>query len=342
MDDPNMPPRTPSFLDQFILHLAAHLLGVDTVLEKLQPPNLSNKKNDGTTVSLFYWRTKLLLGDDPSCLLNGTYTEEASTLFLDLKISWNTKQPGMELQFGAMILQQPQCTYIQSIPLTIQQLESHAQSVGLDMYSAPDASAMAQAVGRALLDANAPKVNGMEESASSPQTTFQIQLYYPDVQETGTLNLNVLHQTSQFDSVGMSLFFWDLTNRVPPPPPPRKLQQVLSLSSNNNSEQQDQQKKNHPLLEQALNKWFLAADLELAKQQSDARTLSSSATTDDNDNDNKPLTTVSSSSSNQKNDDTTTANKPSRVLRPVPGYAQLSGTKRRKKGKLSYAKPAAV
>jgi hypothetical protein len=306
MDGPNMPPRTPSFLDHFTLHLAAHLLGVDTVLEKLQQTNPSNTKTEEATISLFYWRTKLLL-DDPSCLLHGTYAAETSTLFLDLKISWNTKQPGLVLQWGAMVLQQPCCTYVQSVPLTIQKLESHAQSVGLDLYSAP-ASAMAQAVGRALLvqhTNNAPKVN-MES-----QQKFQIQLYYPDVQETGTLNLDVLHQTSQFDSVGMSLLYWDLTSRVPRP--------------SSNSEQD--QTKPHPL-EEALNKWFLAASLEMAKP-SDAP-LSTTA---------KPLlATVSSSSPKQNNEDTVTANKPSRV-RPVPGYAQLSGVKRRKKGKLSYAKP---
>jgi hypothetical protein len=301
-----MPPRTPSFLDQFILHLAAHLLGVDTVLENLQQTNPSNKKNKDTTVTLFYWRTKLLL-DDPSCLLNGTYADadEASTLFSDLKISWNTKQPGLVLQWGAMILRQPCCTYIQSVPLTIEQLESHAQSVGLDLYSAP-ASAMAQAMGRALLvpHTNAPKV-----TMESPQK-FQIQLYYPDVQETGTLNLDVLHQTSQFDGVGMSLLYWDLTSRVPPP-----RSQVVPSSSNSEQDQTTNR------LQESLNKWCLAADLEMAKP-SDA---SLSALLDNK----------SSSSSDQKNEDAATANKP----RPVPGYAQLSRAKRRKKGKLSYAKP---
>lgn len=306
-----MPPRTPSFLDHFILHLAAHLLGVDTVLEKLQQTIPSNKKNEDATVSLFYWRTKLLL-DDPSCLLNRTYADEASTLFLDLKISWSTKRPGLVLQWGVMILQQPCCSYVQSVPLTIQQLECHAKSVGLDLYSAP-ASAMAQAMGRALLvqRTDTPKLN-ME----SPEK-IQIQLYYPDVQETGTLNLDALHQTSQFDSVGMSLLFWDFTSLVPPP-----RNQKLPLSSNS-----EQDQTNNPL-QQALNEWFLAAGLEMAKQ-SDAPVSAA---------DNKPLATVPSSSPNQKNEDTATANKPTRV-RPVPGYAQLSGSKRRKKGKLSYAKP---
>ena len=329
MDGPNMPPPTPSFLDHFILHLAAHLLGVDTVLQKLQqtyPSNNNNNNNNKTedaTVPLFYWRTKLLL-DDSSCLLDGTYADDdASTklLFLDLKISWNTQQPGLVLQWGAMISQQPSCEYIQSKPLTIQQLESHAKSVGLDLYSAP-ASAMASAVGRALLGQhpNAPKA-----LTRSPHDKLQIELYYPDVEETGTLHLDVRHQTNQFDSVGMSLLYWDLTSQVSP-----TTTQQLPLSSNS------EQHQTNPL-EDAMNKWCVAAGLEMVKLQSADAPLNLSTTDDDN----KPLATSVPSSSvpHQTIENTTaTANNPSRV-RPVPGYAQLSGTKRRKKGKLSYAKP---
>jgi ABC-type transporter Mla MlaB component len=222
-----MPP-TPSFLDRFILHLAANLLGSQKVLLRLD--------NHEKCSAPLYWRSKLSV-DDPSGLLRGQCID-AQLLFVDITFDFvvhgdDDKAPQLLVQLGFFRLNQPTCTYLQTSPLTMAQLEQHAQAVGIDLHSAPP-KAMASMMAQELQTPQKPQTLHVEGDEA------RLSLYYRDVHESGNLLLKISQTTSQFDSLGMSLLFhWnrDLNNNAISDPASTvdkdaaKLQDILELDS---------------------------------------------------------------------------------------------------------------
>jgi hypothetical protein len=302
---------SPSFLDRFTLHLAANLLGTRAVLDRLkQDKNNINKKS-------LYWRSKLF-DDDP--LGQGCWPDSTSSttdndhkiLFLDLTFDFDVddndnKNPKLSLRFGCFLLQQPSCRYVQGSPLTMTQLEQHAQSVGIDLHSAPP-KAMAGIMAKELLAAAAANTNTkiqlLLNKDDKNRNQFQLSLYYRDVEESGILALDVAHSTSQWDRVGMNLFYRDLTwrDRTTEPPFMEDSKDLLDLT--NQFEEWFQQRQ--------VNKSYVSASQEAHIDES------------------------SSSKKEEEEDRPTT-----KLRQPAPArvnsYVQVPN-KRRKKGKITYAK----
>jgi hypothetical protein len=271
---------SPSFLDDFTLHLASHLLGHERLMFEFDQAMKKNKQKTKTrnstsattgihsdnedsmpsslTISL-YWRSNMLLKDTASVLQSLSLTEKKDAedrivqpplLFVDITFSFDgatdasnqqqlqeemkppTPRPSMSMVVGVFFLTHHKGTYIQGSPLTIFQLEQHAKSVGLDLHSAPP-TAMAGMMAEALMQqtTNPPQVllsslqpesnrnNKDPERHDEPmpesptlqhQQSAQLELYYKDVEGTGTLQLSDSKRSSGFDSIGLSLFCRDL------------------------------------------------------------------------------------------------------------------------------------
>ncbi len=167
--------QEPTFLDRFLVHLALHLLADVPAIEELLT---------GTKRNQLYWRSPLAQAT------NGLG-------FIDWTLELSTT---LSLRFG-FFFRSTHSQYLQCHPLTQDQLEQHAQTVGLDMDSGPP-EAMAKMMAHALIsDTVQAQVDG---------TTVSFSWWYPDIQERGEfIHCPVQHQ-SEFDAVGTTLLYSNL------------------------------------------------------------------------------------------------------------------------------------
>ena len=229
-----MPPtddeKKHTFLEDFIVCLASRLIGSEQLISKL---------GHCSPFSL-YWRSRSSMKDPPAALQSmkkvgdnpsrqNDPLERHPLLFLDITFCFDVKsrsmdigenknssnkkkgcRPSVSIVFGAFLLSRPKCTYIQSAPMTIQQLESH---VSIDLYSAP-ADEMASLMTKALDLGAPPESIAMLPSSSDNRIvsdgilskTVQLDLDYTDIHETGKLKLDISKSTSEFDELGMDLY----------------------------------------------------------------------------------------------------------------------------------------
>lgn len=292
---------SPSFLDRFTLHLAANLLGSQTVFDRLS-------NDDAPKPPPLYWRSSFL--DDPlASLMEGASTEadnKQQLFFVDLTFDFvvQEKVPMLTVCFGCFLKQrQPTCLYVRGSPLTIMQLERHAQSVGIDLHSAPP-KAMAGMMAKELIDILKSKQQYVPIKMEEAQ--FHLPLYYRDVEESGTISMDIEQTTSQFDRLGMSLLFFS-----------------GSFNSQNSPENNDEVPEQELITK--LEEWFQQQKQKTLEQDEQSLFKSTKNTVTTTKETVKPASSVSSV-------------KNPRPTSQVHHYAQLP-SKRRKKGKISYAKP---
>lgn len=134
--------------------------------------------------------------------------------------------------------------YVQTQPLTQEHLEAHAQSIGIDLFSGPPqamAAMMAQALQslgsgatEATTTTSPPPTTGacrmQHQGTERTQVVEDSMLYYADVQERGTWKLSV-ESISPFDAVGTNLLYFNLLLAQQSP---RAEQNTKSVSNNNN------------------------------------------------------------------------------------------------------------
>jgi hypothetical protein len=289
---------SPSFLDRFALHLVANLLGSQTVLDRLG-------NDDAPKHPPLYWRSSLL--DDPrASLMEGASTEadnQQHLLFVDLTFDFVVKEkvPMLTVRFGCFLKRQSlTCLYVRGSPLTIMQLERHAQSVGIDLHSAPP-KAMAGMMATELKNLVKSK-QVVNTVVMEKEQQFHLPLYYGDVEESGTLSMDIDETTSQFDRLGMSLLFYS-----------------DSCNSKDNSKDEVPEQE----LITKLEEWFHQQKQTTSEQEDDLLESSTKTTVTTT---KKEIVKPASSVKNP------------RPTSQVHHYAQLP-SKRRKKGKISYAKP---
>jgi hypothetical protein len=295
---------SPSFLDRFIVHLAANLLSSQTVFDQLS-------NDDAPKPPPLYWRSSLL--DDPrASLMEGASTEadnQQQLLFVDLTFEFLVKHsvPMLTVCFGCFLKrQQPTCLYVQGFPLTIMQLERHAQSVGIDLHSAPP-KAMAGMMAIELKDILKSKQQTLPIKMEEAQ--LHLPLYYRDVEESGTLSMDIDQTTSQFDRLGMSLLFFS-----------GSFNSQNSPENNNDDDEVPEQQ-----LITKLEEWFQQQKQKTLEQDEQSLLKSTKTTVTTTKETVEPASNVSYV-------------KNPRPTSQVHRYAQLP-SKRRKKGKISYVKP---
>ena len=210
------------------MHLAAHLLGTEMVRNRLLQGN-HNSSSSSSSSKLLYWRSKLF--HDPLDQASSSSSSSNKILFLDLTFGLNHKGDDddaddadddktlevpsnlFSVRFGCFLLSQ-QPKYIQGAPMTLEVLEQHAQSLGIDLHSAPP-KAMAGMMAQELLASGNNKIPNLVVVVPNAQDNknndcnYQLSLYYRDVQESGILSLPKAQSTTQWDRLGMRLLSWD-------------------------------------------------------------------------------------------------------------------------------------
>lgn len=122
--------------------------------------------------------------------------------FVDCTFDIATTKPSLRLGFF-FFSSYPSTTsqYVQCHRLTPTQLEQHAQSVGLDIYSGPP-EAMAKMMAQALLsDTIQAQLDG---------STLSCSWEYSDLQDRGTFTNWTVEHISQFDTVATNLLYQNL------------------------------------------------------------------------------------------------------------------------------------
>jgi hypothetical protein len=236
---------TPTFLDRFVTHLATKLLleaqQVESWLqEHIAAAAAAAAAADGSGPPRpLYWRSELLHEPSTSSCDTTNNNDEALLSFVDLTFDISTEEknaddnsvahisaPQLQVRFGYCWLsrlqrqQKPKKTqytarYIQCKPLTQAHLESHAKSLGIDVFSGPP-QAMATMMAQALhsLGAATATTSRLQSCVVRPgaNTVEDALLYYSDVIERGQWTLPIESKT-KFDAVGTNLFYCNLRTK---------------------------------------------------------------------------------------------------------------------------------
>lgn len=346
----------PTFLDRFIIHLVTKLLlDVNQVEEWLRDAvatAATNTTNASRPSRRLYWRSQLV-NDKPtiSSSQDGDLSEALSFVDLTFDVvtmatttndeagSSTTSTPEnhataalaqLQIRIGYFLQSTPsplKARYVQSKPLTQVQLEAHAQSIGIDVFSGPPqamATMMAQAL-HSLGSSSGPSTTTLDGTCvvrATEKTLVDKTLYYSDVQERGTFGLPI-GSISEFDTVGMNLLYFNILRaqespqgRTNPSSTPKDATPTLDTSD-------------EVLIERRLQECWDQLSSITATSASNLESSSSLTAYP------LPLSTASNSSA------ATGIKRTASIGDSISkGKAYVAVNKRKKKGKLMYAKPS--
>eukprot|EP00980_Cylindrotheca_fusiformis_P014091 scaffold3702_cov126-Cylindrotheca_fusiformis.AAC.3 len=259
------------------LSSAVELLGCKKVLNYLSTKNQqrpdSSSSSSPPPPSPLYWRSQLLVAASP---LEQWPTNTHTLWFVDITFEFQ-KNVSIQATMGFYLLRRPPppsrpsskaAVYVQSKPFTQQTLEDHAENIHIDLTSAP-AKAMAGMMANALMklgpnnnsnDTVKDPVQLVGESKDDTSTKIQLDLFYQDLQETGTLSLDVHEQTSALDGLGILPLYQAICNPPAQPPAAGAAAVAKKEPSSLTTEDSDTQERNELL--QEYKKWLHRKDGE--------------------------------------------------------------------------------
>ena len=327
----------PQYLDRFNLHLAVKLLGFQPVIDRLDAENKCD-----TETNTLYWRSKLLL-DNPSCLLPGhdnhvknewptgdsnNQNQNHKLLFVDLTFDFSNKDRKNSsnkpsVRFGCFLLQKPTCLYLQGGPLTMRQLEQHAESICIQLNSAPP-EAMAGMMANELVAMTATKIVRLDRSQ------LHLSIFYNEVQDSGKLAMDIAQSTSQLDQVCMQLLSWDLLARD------RRQVESLTLSTASKMNHGKSSPEQQELLVKSFEDWFQRLQEEKEEEVRAKRDNTIARQSNSKESSFPPAQTL------PKQENITSSSRMAKA-KPVSAgrisYGKAPNKRRKKKNKLVYASP---
>jgi hypothetical protein len=350
-------------MDLFGIHLAARLIGRDTLLKFFEDASVSSRK----PICVGYWKTPLLTGD----IATTTTSDDWKTVFVDVTVELHVSKNEVTSTIG-MMLQRDDCheqVYVTAEPLVFSQLKAHCEEIGIDIeYTSPHA--IAHSLGGALMGLSSQTVGFDDDKNTSrhdcapfaKRTILPLRLEYKDLQETGTLAL----QTNQVDSFSSKSFAMMMQNL-------KRLDSLEATNSKDHEEEQDrmtavQDPQSAAILTTSFETWLkaLRQSSQASKAASIAESIAQTAPIDQGvgkdgggkenvaatfktglattlttrSTDNPTVPSEARPAVAEKKGKEEEPKKPSQppVKRLQTGYVRVSNPKRKRRGKLTFAK----
>jgi hypothetical protein len=167
-------------------------MGSQQVIDQLQ----ESKKNKTS----LYWRSELLAENPKSFLDTEQWPEtdssffELKLMFIDLTIDLDHSRQTLVASIGCWLLSHREKTflYVKSKPLTLLQLEEHAQDTSIDLKSSPP-KAMSGMFAAVLSQKDG--LGKLSPTIQPESTTLSLNMHYQDLNSSGTLSLTIASQS---------------------------------------------------------------------------------------------------------------------------------------------------
>ena len=190
----------PSFMDLFAVHLAARLLGREHVLKYFNTDPPEDPSSFLETFQV-YWRTPLLTDtcsiSAPVSLSAAGTADEWILVFLDVTIEFDRTKREMTTKIGMMLQHGSEHAYVKAVPMSFSLLAAHCEGIGIDIECTA-ADAIGHTMGNALMGLakrttiklqrpDGTNIATAQDLCHVDSVAIPVFLYYEDLQETGSL-----------------------------------------------------------------------------------------------------------------------------------------------------------
>ena len=357
-------------MDLFGIHLASRLVGRDTLLNLFQKSDSVQQHApvDSKPTCLGYWKTPLLTSTTTTTTTATTTIsdDDWNVVFVDVTVEWHVSTSKVTSTIGMMLQRnnQKQVVYVTAEPLCFSQLKSHCDAIGIDIEStSPDA--IAHSLGGALMTLSSQTVNVRDDDTPTNvlfanQTRLPLRLDYNDLQETGILEFKTL-QVDSFHGKSFAMMLQNL----------QRLDTLEAANANSNVVEQVRMAAHDAQAAAVLTKSFdtwlkawtqgseaskavstvesmknpAASSIDPGGKENVAATFKTDEATSRTDQSTDttttttvaPVETKSAVPESKKEEEEPKKSQPA-VKRPQAGYVRVSNPKRKRRGKLTFAK----